>query len=152
MDTIVTLKKFPAVSPQLNIKKEVTVSYSGIKRTSGDRDNMPTKEHEFIVIATGAAIRFKDIKLLQYAPIKKGQQYILGFDDEHLYLPISIIVGQALYYRETSNRIISVDSAGTRMNHSDNPTTKAMGQGLRAFNRKLKAEGKQPIKPIKRRW
>lgn len=152
MQTIITLKKFPAVSLHLNIKKEITVTYNGIKRTPGDRDNMPTKEHEFIVIATGTTLRFKDIKLLQYASLKKGQQYILGFEEDDLNLPISIIVDQTLYYRETSNRIISVDSKGNKINHSDNPVTKGMGQALRAYNQKLKAEGKQPIKPIKRKW
>ena len=132
--------------------KIVSVIYNGIKSTPGDRDNMPTKEHEFIVEATGFMFRVNLIKLLEYASIKKGKSYLISFEDCYMNVPISIMVEGTLYYKETNNRIISIDPEGNKVNHSNNPTFTAMGQSLRAHNLKLKVEGKTPIKPIKRKW
>jgi hypothetical protein len=140
------------MAAQKKAENEISVTYNGIKSTPGDRDNMPTKEHEFVVEDTGRTLRINTIKLLQYAPIKKGQKYVMGFDGPDLYVPVSIMVEGTLYYKETNNRIISIDPKGNKVNHSDNPIFKSMGQFTREQNRKLIAEGKPPIKPIRRRW
>jgi hypothetical protein len=134
------------------VNTEVLVTYNGIKSTPGDRDNLPTRHHLFIVDDTGHKLLIKTIKLLEYAPIKKGQKYVIGFDAPDLYHAISIQVEGTLYYKETNNRIISVDPKGIRVNHSDNPTFTAMGRFTKEQNKKLIAEGKPPIKPIKRKW
>jgi len=139
------------VNPQLNINKEITVTYNGIKSTPGDKDNLPTKEHEFIVVTSGHSLRYKDIKLLQKASPVKGKQYVLGFESDDLYLPASITVNGVLFVRK-ANRIVSYDQSGNKTNLSDRPVITRMGQALRAHNLKLKAEGKPPIKPIKRKW
>ena len=126
--------------------------YNGIKSTPGDRDNLPTKHHVFIVDATGRELQLKTIKLLQYAPIKKGSKYLMGFDSPDLFHAESIVVEGTLYYKETNNRIISIDKKGTKVNHSDNPIFTSMGQAIKKKNKELIAEGKPPIKPIKRKW
>lgn len=137
---------------QSNTKVEVAAIYNGIKSTPGDRDNLPKKEHQFVVVSTGNVLSFKTIKLFEYAAPKKGQQYMLGFEGDDLYMPVSIDIEGVLFYRETSNRIISIDRNGNKKNHSDNLFTKQMGQAIRTHNLRLKAEGKEPIKPIKRKW
>ena len=140
------------MAKQQSNKNEVLVTYNGIKSTPGDHDNMPTKEHEFIVAATGHTLRYKTIKLLQYAKPVKGKKYKLGFESNDMSLPLSITVNGTLFLRETNNRIVSIDPEGNKVNHSDNPIFKAIGQFTKENNKKLIAEGKPPIKPIKRRW
>lgn len=129
----------------------ITVTYAGIKNTPGDRDNMPKREHEFLLSGSDSPYRFKDIKLLQHASLVKGKQYEIAFDSIYFGVPVSIAADGITFIRK-NNRIVSVDANGNEINHSDNPVMKQMGQSLRAHNLKLKAEGKPPIKPIKRRW
>ena len=137
---------------QQSIRSEIEAIYIGIKNTPGNRDNLPKNEHEFIVPGTGQSLRFKEIKLLKKASPKKDKRYILGFDIADLSLLVSIVVDGITYLRETNNRIVSIDKIGNKVNLSDRPVVTALGRAKKEYSKKLIAEGKTPIKPIRRRW
>jgi predicted DNA-binding antitoxin AbrB/MazE fold protein len=133
----------------------ISATYNGIKKTLGDRDNLPTKEHEFINVvglkSSQGSIRFNDIKLLQKADLKKGTRYDIVLDDDYVNVPIMISANGKTYRRADNNKIV-LEEKGSTTDLSYDSFRKRMGQELRAYNLKLKEEGKQPIKPIKRKW
>ena len=134
---------------------EISATYNGIKRTSGDRDNLQTKEHEFIDVvglkSSKGTMRFNDIKLLQKAELKKGTRYDIVLDNDNVNVPISISADGKTYRKVNSNKIILEENGSTTDLSSDSFRT-SLGRQTRALNLKLKSEGKQPIRPIKRKW
>ncbi len=134
---------------------EISATYNGIKRTSGDRDNLQTKEHEFIDVvglkSSKGTMRFNDIILLQKAELKKGTRYDIVLDNDNVNVPISISADGKTYRKVNSNKIILEENGSTTDLSSDSFRT-SLGRQTRALNLKLKSEGKQPIRPIKRKW
>ncbi len=135
----------------------IKATYNGVKRTAGDQDNLPKTEHEFIIVIgtnnlPNDKVRFNDIKLLQKAGLEKGKEYEIILDELYQNVPVSIAYDGVTYKKESNNRIVCIHDDGKKENLSNNPTMTRLGQATRAFNLKLKAEGKEPIKPIKRRW